>query len=569
MPLISRLRRVGIAASVVVATALAAVVTAVPAHASYPFTVTVTWVDSEGVRRPVPNANVQVTLVNITDRDDRGGYWQGTFPTNASGVTTVSLPSSVPAREIRLAASAPGGSIGGVPVTTAHLGQSLTLEESDYMLVGREYSASIVLQPTTTVTGSVVAADGQAINGAASVLLWHRTIPDGTFAPVIEVPTDATGRFVATRVPIGDYRVEVRSAATGRLFDRSFHPQMPTVGDGATFSTSGGPSTDVGAIDIGAWGLPSVRVAGNDRYATSVAVSQEVFPDPIEYSPGIVYIVSGSSFADALSAAPLAGMAGGVLLLTASTALPPAVETELRRLRPENIVIVGGTGVISTSVENRVRAIGSSWGLLELWRVAGENRYETSRRLVEHANNERGAGFYGRPVFLATGTDFPDALSAAAAGSVARIPVILTGGINESNLAPETVALLDSLRPSRLYVAGGWATVNPMAMNQYAWPRLIPVTRFAGTDRYETSRLINAVFFSDSDVAVVASGTQFPDALAAGPLSAALGAPLVLTPPSCVQAELARDLARRGTDLAVLVGGSGALSARVAAMSSC
>lgn len=565
----SRLRRVVVSVATFASLVVAAAVTAAPAHASFPFTVTVTWVNAEGVRSPVANAIVEATVVNITDRDDRGGYWRGSFTANASGVATVNLPSSSPAREVRIAASAPGGAMGGVPVTTTYLGQSLTFEESDFMIVGRTYSAAIVLHPMTTVSGTVVAADGRAINGAASVMLWHRAIPGGSFSPVVEVPTDAAGRFSASGVPIGDYLVEVRAAASGRLFGRTFHPQSPTAEGGQVFSTGAGASTDVGEIEVGGWRLPSDRVSGPNRYATSVEVSKAVFPDPLEYSPGVVYIVSGTSFADALSAAPLAGMAGGVLLLTAPSTLPAVVEAELRRLRPENIVIAGGTGVISTAVENRVRSIGASWGLLRLDRVAGANRYETSRRLVAHAEQEMGAGLFGRPVFLATGTNFPDALSAAAAGGAHRIPVILTGGINESELAPATVTLLDSLQPSRLYVAGGWATVSPVAVNRYAWPRYIPVARFAGADRYETSRLINQVFFGESDLAVVASGTQFPDALAAGPLSAALGAPLVLTPPSCVHAALARTLARNGTDLAVLIGGTGALSSRVAAMSTC
>lgn len=568
MTRLTRVRRALIAAAAFLGIAAASVVTAAPAQASFPFTVTVTWVNAEGVRSPVVNAIVQVTLVNITDRDDRGGYWRGSFTANASGVATVNLPSGIQAREVRIAASAPGGQVGGVPLTTAHLGQNLSFEQSDAMIVGRTFNTAIVLHPMTTVSGTVVASDGLAVNGAASVLLWHRAIPGGTFAPVTELATDAAGRFSASGVPIGDYVVEVRSAASGRIFGRTFHPQSSTVA-GATVFTTAGASTDVGDVGASPWVLPTARISGPDRYATSVAVSKVVFPDPLEYSPSIVYIVSGRSFADALSAAPLAGMQGGVLLLTAPTALPAVVEAELRRLRPENIVIAGGTGVISSAVESRLRSIGASWGLLELWRVAGANRYETSRRLVDHANTVRGAGFFGGPVFLATGTNFPDALSAAAAGGAARIPVILTGGIDESSLAPATISLLDSLQPSRLYVAGGWATVSPSAVNSYAWSRYIPVVRFAGADRYETSRLINEVFFGESDGAIVASGTQFPDALAAGPLSAALGQPLVLTPPSCVHAQLARVLARGGTDLALLVGGPGALSARVASMSTC
>lgn len=567
----TRFRRAAVAAITLVALLSTGFVTAASA-VTYPrpFTVTVTWIDADGVERPVSGALVTVTISNIADPDDSGGSGTRTFTASTSGRTTV-IPEFAPpsVREVRVRAAAPGGAIGGLPLTSPYLGQSLTLAESRYVLVGSTQELQIVLHPTTTVTGVVEMADGQPAGSAATVLLWHETRPGCCFNPVVEVPTDADGRFTATGVPVGEYRFEVRSAASGRLLDRSFHPGARTVDDATSFVTGAGPTTDVGTLEVGGWALPTERVAGVDRYATSVGASQEVFPEPLAYSPGVVYVASGQSFADALGASALAGAASGVLLLTAPNALPAAVEGELRRLQPHNVVLVGGTGVISPAVESRLRSIGSSWGMEALWRVGGVDRYDTSRRLVEHAQNVLGMRFVDGPVFIATGTNFPDALSAAAAAGSQRMPLLLTGGLSESELPAATVSLLDSLRPSRLYVAGGAGAVSALAMNAYAWPRNIPVARFAGTDRYETSRLINTVFFPRSYHAVIASGAQFPDALAAGPLASALQAPLVLTPPTCVPEVLARDLARRGVDVALLVGGSGALSARVAAMSTC
>lgn len=205
-------------------------------------------------------------------------------------------------------------------------------------------------------------------------------------------------------------------------------------------------------------------------------------------------------------------------------------------------------------------------------RVGGADRYATSRALITHALDSLGYSLSLRPVFVATGADFPDALGAAAAAGAARIPLLLVGSINESEFPAETVQLLDRLQPTRLFVAGGWGVVSPLAVNTYSsrrGPTVLTVVRFGGADRYETNRMINGYFFGEVDEVVVASGVQFPDALAAAPLSAALGLPLVLTSPNCVVAETARSLARQGTDGAVLVGGPGALSARVAQMSSC
>jgi hypothetical protein len=88
------------------------------------------------------------------------------------------------------------------------------------------------------------------------------------------------------------------------------------------------------------------RWSGADRYETAVAISEASF------SPGVpvAYIATGANFPDALAGAPVAGMTDGPLLLTASTSLPSVVATELARLKPAKIVVLGGTGVVSTAV---------------------------------------------------------------------------------------------------------------------------------------------------------------------------------------------------------------------------
>ncbi|MEO8247619.1 MAG: glycosyl hydrolase family 18 protein, partial [Chloroflexota bacterium] len=82
------------------------------------------------------------------------------------------------------------------------------------------------------------------------------------------------------------------------------------------------------------------RVSGTDRYATAAAVSASA------YGPGvpIVYIATGASFPDALAGGPVAGRDGGPVLLTWRDQLPGVTRTELERLQPSRIVVLGGTG---------------------------------------------------------------------------------------------------------------------------------------------------------------------------------------------------------------------------------
>ncbi len=96
------------------------------------------------------------------------------------------------------------------------------------------------------------------------------------------------------------------------------------------------------------------RMAGADRYTTAVALSKATFADD---SVGTVYVATGRSFPDGLSAGPVAGVRGGPLLLVPGTSLPSAVAAELRRLDPTSIVFVGGPGVVSDAVRYQIRAI--------------------------------------------------------------------------------------------------------------------------------------------------------------------------------------------------------------------
>ena len=72
---------------------------------------------------------------------------------------------------------------------------------------------------------------------------------------------------------------------------------------------------------LNAAGFNVVRLAGTDRFGTSVAVAQ------CEGSPTTVFLATGLIFADALSAGPAAASKGGSVLLTAGAVLPASVSS--------------------------------------------------------------------------------------------------------------------------------------------------------------------------------------------------------------------------------------------------
>ncbi len=89
----------------------------------------------------------------------------------------------------------------------------------------------------------------------------------------------------------------------------------------------------------------TLRVGGPDRYATAVELSKHAFPDALGPVP-IAYLATGANFPDALAAAAATRGAGPVLLVPGST-IPQVVLDELRRLRPAELVVVGGGAVVS------------------------------------------------------------------------------------------------------------------------------------------------------------------------------------------------------------------------------
>lgn len=90
----------------------------------------------------------------------------------------------------------------------------------------------------------------------------------------------------------------------------------------------------------------------------------------------------------------------------------------------------------------------------------------------------------------------------------------------------------------------------------------ITVERIAGSNRYETSILINKRF-ERADTVVITSGEQFADALSGGQLAALLEMPLYITPKAGLSNALIAELDRLGTTYVYLVGGESSLSKNI------
>ena len=181
------------------------------------------------------------------------------------------------------------------------------------------------------------------------------------------------------------------------------------------------------------------RISGPNRYATAAEVASG-------FDPGIpvVYVASGEGFADALGGGAAAAAEGGALLLTAKDTLPTATSQALKNLKPKQVVILGGTGAISSTVE---KAINTATGL-KAFRYNGADRYETAAWVANDVWGQTGA----KTVFLASGLSFPDALAATPAAYVNQAPIVLTKGTCTPLV---TQQVKNDLAPDRSVYLGG------------------------------------------------------------------------------------------------------------------
>ncbi|MBU1250028.1 MAG: cell wall-binding repeat-containing protein [Actinobacteria bacterium] len=290
------------------------------------------------------------------------------------------------------------------------------------------------------------------------------------------------------------------------------------------------------------------RVAGADRYSTSVALAASAYPDPSTVST--VYIAVGSGFADGLAAAPAAAVAGGPLLLTNRSSLPSSVRSEIQRLEPENIVVVGGPSVVSGSVIDALKTLAPT-----VTRVSGDDRYATARALALLAFPD-GAS----EVFVASGGNFPDALAASAAAGSRGVPVLLVPpGSNAADSATRSV--IDQLGATRVVAAGGTAVISSSYLTSLkSGTSVTSLVRRGGADRYKTAASINDYAFPAATAGYLASGVNFPDALAAAAVAGAQHAPLHLSPGSCLPAAAVGHLTLSGVESLTFVGGTSVLT---------
>lgn len=274
------------------------------------------------------------------------------------------------------------------------------------------------------------------------------------------------------------------------------------------------------------------QVTGQDRYATSVMVSQRTFKPGVD----LVTIATGEGWVDSLAGAAVAANAQGPLLLTQPTGLPANVKAELKRLNPAAVLITGGTGSVTLAAQAQIQATVPN---AAIFRDGGPDRYQTAARIS--------ADYYldgASAVYIVSGQDYHEAVMATSAAGLSGGPLLLADKTLPAATKNELVRL-KGLGVENVIVLGGTGSISPAVFDQInaifgKGTDGYPVTsRVAGATPYATSVALTRILWGNGSLppaktVYYVNGEGWADALSAGPAAAAHDAPIVLTQRYCM-----------------------------------
>ena len=248
----------------------------------------------------------------------------------------------------------------------------------------------------------------------------------------------------------------------------------------------------------------SMRISGPGRVETSIEISR--FENTKSKT---VILADARNYPDALAASNLTGGRYSVILV--QNQLTQAIINEIVRLEAQDLIILGGTNSISEDIERGLANIG---GIKNISRIAGENRYDTCQKIFNHAKK--------KSLILASGEKFPDALATSSILDQAGLLLTKSG-----QLPSEVQAAIEALNHDSFLIVGGENSVQEglasAIANQFQYASH---TRISGNNRYETSTKIGDRLVSST--VILASGENFPDALAASTLAQKIEVPILL-----------------------------------------
>jgi putative cell wall-binding protein/uncharacterized protein YjdB len=461
-------------------------------------------------------SGVTYTDVFYLEGASQGGS-QGTLPANGSG-SVAGAATALSADGLKAAASASGGTDGplsasfvpsrgglnaGFPLLLWQLADFGALDgaiaEAEAALEGvvtSEADGADVATADWWVTPDVLAALAQAISEAEAVAADVSSAQDAIDAATSAL-VEATEAFSALVQP-----------GTAEEDPGTLPPPAPPTP----------PANE-------SW----KRLWGADRYDTMAAIVSEAFGAG---DTDAVIVATGENFPDALAASGLAGIADAPVVLTEGDSLSAQARAAIEALAPSTVYIAGGPGSVSLAVEESLKSLVADPS--KVVRSAGADRYLTALDIYAKG---KATGAWGSVAIIASGDNYADALSVSPYSFAERAPIFLADPTSGLDVATATTlgGALEAGEISHIIIAGGPGSVPDVVKSQLGYPAgdYTTFTRLYGADRYGTSIAVanyaaaNSTSLGFHKIAV-ATGENFPDALAGGAFAGRFGTVLLL-----------------------------------------
>lgn len=309
------------------------------------------------------------------------------------------------------------------------------------------------------------------------------------------------------------------------------------------------------------------RVWGADTYDTNIASSRWTWNTVGTSTPGLAnagaaVLISKSDSAYATTATSLAGKKRGPVLMTSGTGLDSSVQTELKRMLPKGktVYLIGGTKILSSAVASKVTSLG-----YVAKRLSDVSRYSTSVAVAKAVTSTP------KYVFLATGTDYHNALAASSAagsmGSSGTAVVLLTEG---STMTASVYGYLNKYSPGTTKIITVGTDTESALTKAYNggklpnWPSRYSYYRVAGGSPQTNATQLASLWWSLPSDAAVASVTSWTGAVSATSAMTTYG-PLLWTDTTSLSYDTKRYLMRMSTSVhhVAVFGGTGSVDASV------
>ena len=396
------------------------------------------------------------------------------------------------------------------PTLAPGISSGATVAVSDVALVGSTVATAAGVPTTTALSATVTRANMAGCVGTVSgtaMQTFPSGAPDAPLAYNTVYLLDSFGTVVASTPTAADGTYSFANANPA-----AYTAQMSQVSHVVTV-TAGGAAVQNFAVPYVAPATAATAVftqlGGADRDATAAMVSTTMYP--LAGSASVVVLARDDLYADGLTGSPLANAFNGPLLLSPTASLSSATQAAIvHALVPGGLVIVlGGTSAISPSVVATLQQLG-----YQVERIGGADRFATATLIADKIGTKHAVA----NVYVATGLNFADALSAADAAGLNNGVVLLTSG---AAMPASTHSWLAAHSGAPATAIGGQAAAaDPTA------------TALVGSNRYATAALVAKSVAPTTAGIVLATGADFPDGLSGAVLAAHNGWSLLLVDPS-------------------------------------